>query len=245
MNSSSSLALALVFVLAPQLAWSQTVKKPPQGAPPGKIKPSDLMPGDVQPADAPPRDTPPALLKPGRVVSRPAACQPLPENELVRLDFENAPLQDLVREVGRATCKNFVLEHRLARLPVMMVSAMETRAGALWTTFLSVLAANDLTLVDRAGHSVIVEATEATRSNVPGYGPQDAVPNEERMVTKIMEVKDRDLNAISNFLSIHKSPKGQVHPYLPGNILVITDYASSISRLEWLYRQMTKAPAKP
>lgn len=227
------LTLAALFSFAPQLARAQAGKQRPA---------AEKIEAEKSPAEAPPQQL--GAMRPGRLVSKPPACHPIAESEMVRLDFENAPLQDLARELGRVTCKNFVLEPRLARMPVMVLSASETRVSTLWPTFLSVLAAHDLTLVDRAGHYVIVETPEATRSNVPSYGPRDPVPNEERMVTKVLEVKDRDLNAVASFLNIYKSPKGQVHPYLPGNILVITDFASSVARIEWLYAQMGKAAPK-
>jgi len=115
----------------------------------------------------------PSVAKPGRLLTKQPACRPLAEDELVRLDFDGAPLHDLVAEVGRALCKNFVIEPGLAHQPVVVVSALELRAGALWSAFLSILSANDLTLVDRPGYAAIVPASDATRETVPTYGPRD------------------------------------------------------------------------
>lgn len=58
------------------------------------------------------------------------------------------------------------------------------------------------------------------------------------------EVKDRDINSYANFLNIFKTGKGQIHPFPPAGILIVTDYASSIARLEWLLGQISQTPRK-
>ncbi len=196
---------------------------------------------DRAPADRRAAEPKAAPAKPGRVVVQGTQCRPAAESDRVTLDFDHAPLSDLVREVGRALCRNFVVEPALARHPVFVAANAGTSMKELWPMFLSILAAHELTIIDHGAHHTIIPAIDGTRSKIPTYGPKDEVPSEERMVTKVFELKDKDINAVTNFVNIYKSPKGQVHPFASSGIIVMTDFASSVTKIEWLLAQMAPA----
>jgi type II secretory pathway component GspD/PulD (secretin) len=183
-------------------------------------------------------------MKPGRVLGKPAPCKPTPDDEAVKLDFDHATVRELAIEVGRVLCKNFVVEPGLAHQPIYVLSAQEIRASALWPTFLSILAANDLTVVDRSGMFAIIAAVDATREAVPGFGPTDPVPTEDRMISKVFDVKGRDLMVVTNYLNIFKSGKGQIHPFPNSGLMLVTDFGSSVARLEWILSQLGKTDPK-
>lgn len=178
-----------------------------------------------------------------RIVEDPTPCRQRQSEEVVRLDFDGSTVRDLSRTVGRLLCENFVLDPNVVNVRVFVSSNAEIRMDALWPTFLHILRVNDLTVVDHFGQHAIVMAADGARESVPTYGIDEEVPRADRMVTKVVRVRGHDLNAVANFLNIFKTGKGQIHPFADAGILVMTDFASSIARLEWLLGQLPRSAA--
>lgn len=175
----------------------------------------------------------------GRVLEKQAPCRTAKDSDLVQLDFDGSTVRELALEVGRLLCRNFVLDPSISKRRVVVLSSAPIRVDVLWPTFLHILRVNDLTIVDRGSYQAIMMASDGTRESVPTYGVSDEVPPEERMITKVVKFRGRDVNATTNFLNIFKTGKGQIHPFASAGIIVITDFASSVARLEWLLGQMT------
>ena len=57
-------------------------------------------------------------------------------------------------------------------------------------------------------------------------------------MTKVLRPKTKDLNALGNFLNLYKSGRGQIQPYTATGVLVISDYAPVVRRLERLIAQL-------
>ncbi|MBK6687805.1 MAG: hypothetical protein IPG45_25240 [Deltaproteobacteria bacterium] len=171
------------------------------------------------------------------------ACVPTAPEVQVRLHFEGGTLGELSKEIARHTCRNLNLDHRLAHEPIWLASGAGIPAGHLWTTFLDLLASRELSLVSTIHQDTIIRAADAPRSTVPTLAAGQTTPGENRMITKVLRPKTKDLNATSNFLNVFKSSTAQLHAYPPAGILVITDYAPNVARLEWLLAEMD-SPSK-
>lgn len=166
------------------------------------------------------------------------SCVPTSPEVQVNLHFDGGTLGDLSKEIARHTCRNLVLDHRLMHEPIWFASGAGIPAGQLWTTFLDVLASKGLSLISNTHEDTIIMSADAVRSTVPTLSAGQTTPSENRMITKVLRPKTKDLNATTNFLNIFKSSTAQLHPYPPAGILVLTDYAPNVARLEWLLAEM-------
>ncbi len=186
----------------------------------------------------------PTTLVPGKIKTQPLNCVPTLADQVVRLDFANSSLADLAQEVGRHLCKNFILEPKLAQTPLYLISTENLRVAQLWQTFHAILAHNGLALVSYPNYDGIIRAVDATQAVVPLLGAKDPLPAENRMVSKVLKVKG-DVHAINNYLNIFKSGQGQCHPFVSAGMILVTDYAPSVARLEWILAQLEEKKAGP
>lgn len=198
---------------------------------------------EARPKAKPPAEPPP---RPSRVEERPQPCRSIDPEATLRLDFQGAPLTAFVGEVARLTCKQFLIDDAVVATRVNVISGGELRGRELWPTFLHALAVHGLVAFERGSTWAIGHATDGARLPIPTLGPDEPLPEEERMVTKLFYVSDtHDINALTNMLNIFKSGKGQIHPWQPGNLVVATDYTSSLRRVLKILAAMQAAPARP
>ena len=205
---------------------SPPIRKPTRTRTPPRVTPPT---GDVPEASAY------ADLKTGRSDS----CRPPAPNQMVSFDFEGE-ITDLVETISKITCRNFILTSKVRSQKFKIVSPTPIRARNAWRVFLAALEANDFTVVPSGRYWKIVQANDGTRSTVPFYGEGESLrgrgevfPTDEQMVTKIYRVEHGgNTNNIVNYLNIFKSNRGQLHPFQGSNLIVMTDFASNLERLE-------------
>ena len=77
----------------------------------------------------------------------------------------------------------------------------------------------------------IVETAKAKTEVVPIFLNSESVPSEDRLVTRIVNLKHIDVNDVSQVLSKFKTQAGDITVYQPGNSLIITDLGSNIVRM--------------
>lgn len=177
----------------------------------------------------------------GRIIERPGACKPLAPDTPVRLELDDVAMPELLREVARVTCRGFLVDEALTKLRMHVVSGGEIRADQLWGVVLASLQLHGAATVDRGPYTAVIPATDGARAPIPTLGPADALPAEERMVTKMYRLRGaHDHNAVVNFLNIFKSGKGQIHPYY--GLIVATDFTSSLRRMEALLAELEREP---
>lgn len=166
------------------------------------------------------------------------ACVPTAPEVQVNLQSDGGTLGELVREISRHTCRNLSVDHRLVHEPIWFASGAGISAAQLWTSFLDLLASKNLSVVSSKHQDTIIQAADGVRSTVPTLAAEERMPGENRVITKVLRPKTKDVNAAANFLNIFKSSTGQVHPYPAAGILVVTDYSASVARIEWLLAEM-------
>lgn len=165
-------------------------------------------------------------------------CVPTAPEVQVGLHSDGGSLGELSREVARHTCRNLAVDHRLVHEPIWLAGGASIPAAQLWTRFLELLASKNLSVVSGEHQDTIIQAADGVRSTVPTLSADQPTPREHRVITKVLRLKTKDANTIANFLNIFKSSTGQLHPYAPAGILVVTDYAPNVARLEWLLAEM-------
>mgnify|MGYP003877799969 CR=1 FL=1 len=166
-------------------------------------------------------------------------CIPLPLNAKITVDFEEAPLQDIVKFIACITRRNFIIATNLkSGKTITIMSTTPVTVYEAYKAFLSALDIHGLTVVPRGAFYEIVETSKAKQLPVPLYGPEDSVPAEDRLVTRIVTLKHIEVKEIEPVLQKFKTAVGDVTSYAPGNSLILTDLASNISRMLDFIREL-------
>lgn len=172
-------------------------------------------------------------------------CIPFPPKKEISFDFEGE-IQELVEAISVITCRNFILTNKIRSQKFKISSPVPVFARDAWRVFLAALEANDFTVVPSGKYWKIIQANDATRSPVPFYDEGRSLrrsgmtfPTDEQMVTKIYRTKyGGNINNIVNYLNIFKSNRGQIHPFQGSNLVIMTDFASTLERLEHILEEL-------
>jgi len=159
-------------------------------------------------------------------------CRPLPLNAKINVDFEEAPIKDVVKFIACITQRNFLIGTNLkSGKTVSIMSTTPVTVYEAYKAFLASLDINGLTIVPSGPFYKIVETAKAKTEVVPVYSDNEKVPAEDRLVTRIVNLKYIDVNDVSQVLTKFKTAAGDVAIYQPGNSLIITDLGSNIVRM--------------
>ena len=172
-------------------------------------------------------------------------CRPPPPNQNVSFDFEGE-IKELVETISKITCRNFILTNKVRSQKFKIVSPTPVKARNAWRVFLAALEANDFTVVPTGNYWKIVQANDGTRSTIPFYREDESLQllgesfrSSEQMVTKLYRVRHGgNTNNIVNYLNIFKSNRGQLHPFQGSNLIIMTDFAASLERLERILAEL-------
>lgn len=170
-------------------------------------------------------------------------CKPKDKRSRFKFNFKG-DIKELVETISEYTCKNFILTNKVRSQKFEIISRNPVRISEVWRAFLSALEANDFTIVMAGRYHKIVQATDGTRSPLPLHMGRGAAPIDDSMVTVIWKLEHGgDVNAVVNYLNIFKSGKGQIHPFSATGTIIVTDFGTSIARLERILKEVDKENA--
>lgn len=157
--------------------------------------------------------------------------KPKRPGDKVLLQLEDADLADLVRVIGEATGKRFIVASpKLGKVKASLYSPKEVTVAEAYQAFLAVLTANGLTVIPGPGFYKIVESQEIGRQLTPIE--RGALPNEERYITRIHRLERLSAEEIAtSVLQKLASKDASIIPYAEGNLLIITETASNLRRM--------------
>ena len=176
--------------------------------------------------------------------SAPAAPPPLPApldatfqhkpklpTDKVDLQLEDADLGELVRVIGELTGKRFVIASpKLAKTKASVYAPQKVTVAEAYQAFLAVLTANGLTVIPQAGFYKIVESQDVARQLTPIE--RGDIPAEERYVTRIHRLAHLSAEEVaSGVLSKLATKDASIVPYVPGNLLIITETGANLRRM--------------
>lgn len=152
--------------------------------------------------------------------------------DTVTLNFVNADIEGVVKVVSEITGKNFVLDPRV-KGTINIVSAKPIRRTVIYEVFLSALRLQGFAVIEDRGIVKIVPEADAKTN--PGYtfGPNESARGAgDRIQTKIFTLKHESAVQMVPILRPLISPNNTINAYQNSNMLVITDYASNLQRIE-------------
>ena len=146
----------------------------------------------------------------------------------ITLNFKDADIREVAATIGQITRKNFIIDPRVQGR-VTVVSARPISADAVYATFLSVLEVHGLAAVPAGEVIKIVPSLEARQMPGPNYTsttPGDAV------VTEVIQINNVSATQLVPVLRPLMSTEAQLAAYPQSNVLIISDRASNVTRLE-------------
>jgi general secretion pathway protein D len=193
------------------------------------------MPGTTGTPDAPGTgeaggDTPwskvnmPQQLETGIEFKRP------PANAKFSFNLVDADLVELIKIIGNITGKAFILGAKVPRVKATVYAPTKINADEAYQVFLSVLQVNGLTVMPAGKYLKVMTIGGSTAQNTPIYNREN-VPGGDQIVTRLHHLEYISAEELTPVLDRFKSPDGDITVYAPTNMLIITDYGTSIRRL--------------
>ena len=150
------------------------------------------------------------------------------EDELVSLNFVNADIQEVIRAISQISKKNFLVDPRV-KGTINIVSATPVSPALGYDILLSALRLQGYAAVESAGVTKIIPEADAklhVDSLARGRG--------DKLVTRVFILKYESASQLVNVVRPMVAPNNVVVAYPSSNALVVTDYASSVRRIEKL-----------
>ncbi|MFJ4290411.1 type II secretion system secretin GspD [Cupriavidus sp. NPDC089707] len=147
----------------------------------------------------------------------------------VVLNFVNADLDSVIKAVGQATGKNFVIDPRVKGTVNLVTEQPVSRAQALQTLG-SVLRMQGYAMVESNGFTKVVPEADAKLQGSPtviGAAPSRG----DQVVTQVFRLNYESANNLVPVLRPMIAPNNTITAYPANNTLVITDYADNLRRL--------------
>jgi general secretion pathway protein D len=160
--------------------------------------------------------------------------------DTVTLNFVNADIEAVVKAVGEITGRNFVVDPRV-KGTVNIVSARPVPRALVYPTMLSALRMQGFAAVESDG--VVKIIPEADAKTQAGPVSRGSAPAGERIVTQVIALRHESAAQLVTVLRPLVSPNNAIAAYIPGNAIIITDYADNLRRLERIIASLDQPPA--
>jgi general secretion pathway protein D len=156
--------------------------------------------------------------------------EPRAGTDRVSFSLEDADLPDLVRVIGELTGKRFIFGGKVHNIKATVFSPQKVTVAEAYQAFLSILDANGLTVVPHGRFYKIIDTPDA-KVSAPIYVAGQGGPSEERYITRLHRLRNVSADEVAAVLGHFKSKDGEIVPYGPGNLLIITDTGANIQRM--------------
>jgi general secretion pathway protein D len=144
-------------------------------------------------------------------------------------NYKDADLGQVIQAVSEMTGKNFIIDPRV-NAKVTMLSATPMSASAFYEAFLAVLEVHGYVAVPAGSVIKIIPNTDARQ--LPSIDlPDNINPNSDEIVTQVVTLQSGSAAALVPLLRPLIPQQGHLAAYPAGNMLIISDRASNVSRI--------------
>lgn len=155
----------------------------------------------------------------------PEECAP----GLVRVNFNDTDIQDIVKTMATMTKQNFLVDKAITG-KITIISPTCVTIDEAYDIFQSVLYVNGMTTLKVGQLNKIIQRAEAQsqpiQTNTDGFGRTN-----EKFVTQLIPLQNIDAIEIATAFRPLISADGNVFAYGPSNTLIVLDSAANIHRL--------------
>lgn len=177
-----------------------------------------------------PGTAPGAQIPPGGVAASPAAPALIPRGDEVVLNFRDAEIDSVAAAFGHLLGRNFVVDPRV-RGKMTLETARPVARQQAFELFRISLRGLGFAFVEVGGVGRIVPEGDAKLLASPVATPGGAAPPGEQVVTQVFRLNHEVAANLVPVLRPLIAPNNTVVAYPGNNSLVVTDYASNLSRI--------------
>jgi general secretion pathway protein D len=161
-------------------------------------------------------------------------------NQRITPNFKDADIVQIAEAVGAATGKNFILDPRV-RAQVTMLSSTPLSPDGFYEAFLSILQVHSFVAMP-AGNNIYKIVPDATARAMPGDDLPDRVSRtSDEIVTQVIQVKNVNAAQLVPILRSLVNQNGHLAAYPPSNILIISDRAANVNRIQRIIGRIDQA----
>jgi general secretion pathway protein D len=177
-------------------------------------------------------------------LTSPAAAQVKSQDgPTITPNYKDADLSQIIQAVSEVTGKNFIIDPRV-NAKVTMLSATPMSPAAFYEAFLSVLQVYGYVAVPAGKVIKIVPNTDARQLPANDL-PNDVSRTSDEIVTQIISMKNVSAAQLVPILRPLIPQYGQLAAYAAGNMLIISDRASNVSRIVRIVQRMDESGDEP
>src|SRR6202789_2299941 len=158
-------------------------------------------------------------------------------------NYKDADLSQIIQAVAEVTGKNFIIDPRV-NAKVTMLSATPMSPTAFYEAFLSVLQVYGYVAVPAGKVIKIIPNTDARQ--VPANDlPENVSATSDEIVTQVITMKNISAAQLVPLLRPLIPQYGHLAAYPTGNMLIISDRASNVSRIVRIVERMDESGDEP
>lgn len=165
---------------------------------------------------------------------------PLALAKEITLNFKNADIRAFIEFVAGFSGKNFLVDNRV-KGKVTIISPTPISEEHAYEVFLSVLEVNGFATVPGTSITKIVPRAESKQKALPVRMDQSIT--DDSMVTQVMKLRFADAQQLVALIRPLISPNSHLVAYPRGNMLLLTDSASNIKRIQHIMNLLDRKDA--
>jgi general secretion pathway protein D len=165
------------------------------------------------------------------------------EGATITPNYKDADLSQIIQAVGEVTGKNFIIDPRV-NAKVTMLSSTPMSPAAFYEAFLAVLQVYGYVAVP-AGKVIKIVPNTDLRQLPANDLPNNVSPSSDEIVTQIVTLKNVSAAQLVPMLRPLVPTYGHLAAYPGGNMLIISDRASNVSRVVRIIERMDESGDEP
>ena len=180
-------------------------------------------------------------------VALPAAAQNRASQDnqpTITPNYKDADLTQIIQAVGEVTGKNFIIDPRV-NAKVTMLSSTPMSPQAFYEAFLAVLQVYGFVAVPSGKVIKIIPNTDERQFPSNDLPSGEVSSTSDELVTQIIQLKNLNATQLVPVLRPLIPPYGHLAPYTAGNMLIISDRASNVSRIARIVQRMDDGGDEP
>lgn len=159
----------------------------------------------------------------------------------VTIDFNDVDINLFIKYISELTQKNFIVD-RQVQGKVTVISPTKVSAEDAYRVFESVLEVYGYAAVPSGSVTKIVPSVEARSKNIATLKEGDLPLGEDKVVTQIVALKYASADEVKGMLTPLVSKNSMLISHAKSGMIILTDYASNISRLMDIIRAVDVQP---
>ncbi|MGD9599150.1 MAG: type II secretion system secretin GspD [Steroidobacteraceae bacterium] len=173
------------------------------------------------------------------------ACAPVaraaePPGARITPNFKDADITQIIEAVSAATGKNFIVDPRVGRQQVTMLSSTPMTPEAFYQAFLSILQVHGFVAVQTG--NIIKIIPDANARQFPSIDLPDRVSaTSDEIVTQVIAVRNVSAAQLVPILRPLIPQYGHLAAYPASNMLIISDRANNVNRIVRIIRRIDQS----